>query len=89
MDDDFQLNDIRPLKAKKSGKSRMSKTKKDAFDLYGSSGDDLDILVQDFILDQDVDENDWLFFPMMGAYSYSVQSNMISIKLPKKLGNFR
>ena len=91
VDDDFGLDDIRPLKAKNSVKSSgvMTMNKKNAFDLYGSSGDDMDILAQDFLLDQDVDEEDWLFFPMMGAFSFSIQSNMVSVPLPKRLGNFR
>ena len=91
VDDDFGLDDIRPLKAKNYVKSSgvMSMNKKNAFDLYGSSGDDMDILAQDFLLDQDVDEEDWLFFPMMGAFSFSIQSNMVSVPLPKRLGNFR
>lgn len=91
VDDDFVLDDIRPLKAKNSVKSSglVSMNKKNAFDLYGSSGDDMDILAQDFLLDQDVVEEDWLFFPMMGAFSFSIQSNMVSVPLPKRLGNFR
>jgi len=93
-DDDFSLEDIRPLKANRNNancKSMLSKQTKNKipFDLYGSSGDDMDILVEDFGLDQDVDEEDWLFFPMMGAFSYNLQSSMISVTLPKKLGNFR
>ena len=88
VDDDFGLDDIRLLKAKNSVKS-SGLNKKNAFDLYGSSGDDMDILAQDFLLDQDVDEEDWLFFPMMGAFSFSIQSNMVSVPLPKRLGNFR
>jgi len=90
-DDEFNLDDIRPLKANRN-KSMLSNKKKDkkiSFDLYGSSGDDMDILAQDFVLDQDVDEEDWLFFPMMGAFSYSMQSSMVSVTLPKRLGNFR
>jgi len=90
-DDDFSLDDIRPLKANRNNacKSMLSKKDKISFDLYGSSGDDMDILAQDFVLDQNVDEEDWLFFPMMGAFSYSMQSSMVSVTLPKRLGNFR
>merc|ERR1719422_2901852 len=68
-DDDFSLEDIRPLKANRNGvcKSMLPKQKNGiSFDLYGSSGDDMDILAQDFQLNHDVDEEDWLFFPMMG-----------------------
>lgn len=89
-DEEFTLDDIRPLKAKRNAcKSMLSNNEKNAFDLYGSSGDDMDILAQDFVLDEDVDEEDWLFFPMMGAFSYSMQSSMVSVTLPKRLGNFR
>jgi len=91
VDDDFNLEDIRPLKANRNNvyKPIFGEKNKIAFDLYGSSGDDMDILAQDFRLDQDVDEEDWLFFPKMGAFSYSMESSMISVSLPKKLGNFR
>jgi diaminopimelate decarboxylase len=51
-------------------------------DIYGSSGDDMDILVQDYILDQSVSEGDWLHFGNMGAFSYGLESNMASTALP-------
>lgn len=59
------------------------------FDVYGSSGDDMDVIAQDCQLSQSLDENDWLHFSKMGAFSFGLQANMISAKLPAKFGNFR
>lgn len=81
VDESYELSDISVLK--------KSISKVDNFDIYGSSGDDMDILVQDYPLDCDVDVDDWLFFPKMGAFSYGLTSQMISVKLPGKFGNFR
>lgn len=59
-------------------------------DIYGSSGDDMDILVTDFGLAAlNLERDDWLFFGKMGAFSISLQRRMISVKLPEKFGNFR
>merc|ERR1711860_214451 len=44
-------------------------------DIYGSSGDD-------------IDENEWLYFPNMGAFSFSLSTNVNSCQLPSKFGNF-
>ena len=58
-------------------------------DILGSSGDEMDAIMEGQILDFDVNENDWLLFPNMGAFSIGLDSNMASVALPSKLGNFR
>ena len=58
-------------------------------DIFGSSGDEMDAISEDQILDFDVNENDWLLFPKMGAFSIGLDSNMASVALPTKLGKFR
>ena len=58
-------------------------------DIFGSSGDDMDILIHDQILDFEVNENDWLFFPSMGAFSIGLDSDLASVALPSKYGKFR
>lgn len=58
------------------------------FDVFGSSGDDLDVVAQDLVLGHNVEEEDWLFFANMGAFSIGANTNMKSIKLPGKFGNF-
>lgn len=59
------------------------------FNVLGSSGDDIDVLVQDLGLGHNVEEEDWLFFANMGAFSIGTNTNLKSIKLPSKFGNFR
>ena len=58
-------------------------------DIFGSSGDDMDIIVQEQILDFNVEEEDWLLFSNMGAFSYVLDSDMASVALPSKYGKFR
>ena len=58
-------------------------------DIFGSSGDEMDAISEDQILDFDVNENDWLLFPKVGAFSIGLDSNMASVALPTKLGKFR
>lgn len=82
-DENYELENVVALKGQEKNDKEI------LFDIFGSSGDDMDILVQDYLLDLDVQEDDWLFFPKMGAFSYGLQANMISIKLPSKFGNFR
>ena len=58
-------------------------------DIFGSSGDDMDIIVQEQILDFNVEEEDWLLFSNMGAFSYTLDADMASVALPSKYGKFR
>jgi diaminopimelate decarboxylase len=58
-------------------------------DIFGSSGDDMDIIVQEQILNFNVEEEDWLLFSNMGAFSYTLDADMASVALPSKYGKFR
>lgn len=84
VDENYALEQISALK-----KSSAAKKVQENVDIYGPSGDDLDILVEDYPLDTQVHVDDWLFFPKMGAFSYGIGCQMISVKLPGKFGNFR
>ena len=48
----------------------------------------MDTIAQDLELDHDLEENDWIFFPQMGAYSIGLSTEVTSLKLPSKFGNF-
>jgi len=58
-------------------------------DIFGSSGDDMDIIVQEQFLNFNIDEEDWLLFSNMGAFSYTLDADMASVALPSKYGKFR
>ena len=58
-------------------------------DIFGSSGDDMDIIVQEQFLNFHIDEEDWLLFSNMGAFSYTLDADMASVALPSKYGKFR
>ena len=82
VDPDYNITAVKSLStATKNGRSQV-------VDIFGSSGDDMDVIVQDFQLDHDVDENDWLFFPKMGAFSLGLAVETTSVKLPAKFGKF-
>ena len=81
VDPDYNISAVKSLTSANNGRNQT-------VDIFGSSGDDMDIIVQDFQLDHDVDENDWLFFPKMGAFSLGLSSETTSLKLPAKFGNF-
>lgn len=83
VDDNYNINDVKSLLP-----SNAPPTQSVVADIYGSSGDDIDVIVQDLELDHDVDENEWLFFPNMGAFSFSLSTHVNSCQLPSKFGNF-
>lgn len=82
IDDLFEVKNVKNL----SNKVNKAEVK---VDIFGSSGDDMDILIQNQLMDFDINENDWLFFPDMGAYSIGFDSNLVSVALPSKFGKFR
>ena len=49
----------------------------------------MDIIVQEQFLNFNIDEEDWLLFSNMGAFSYVLDSDMASVALPSKYGKFR
>lgn len=83
-DEDFNLEEVKVLR---SGNAAFSK-KALCYDIFGSSGDDMDTLGQEMVLYEAINEKNWLFFNKMGAFSYSLQSEMESVKLPARFGNF-
>ena len=83
VDDNYNINDVKSLLPKACNAPNPV-----VADIYGSSGDDIDVIVQDLELDHDVDENEWLYFPNMGAFSFSLSTNVNSCQLPSKFGNF-
>ena len=82
IDDDFNLKNIKSL-------NKIVKYAETKVDIFGSSGDEMDILIQDHILDFEINENEWLLFPNMGAFSIGFDANLISVALPSKYGKFR
>ena len=83
VDDNYNINDVKSLLPKACNAPNPV-----VADIYGSSGDDIDVIVQDLELDHDVDENEWLYFPNMGAFSFSLSTNVNPCQLPSKFGNF-
>merc|ERR1712018_118036 len=79
VDDSFQVENVKSIKNDEKVK----------VDIFGSSGDEMDAISEDQVLDFDVNENDWLLFPKMGAFCIGLDSNMASVALPTKLGKFR
>ena len=84
VDDNYRIDKVKAL-TKSSDKPQDHHV---VVDIYGSSGDDIDVIVQDLALDHDVDENEWLFFPNMGAFSFGLSTTVKSCQLPSKFGNF-
>lgn len=73
-----------------SSSNRQAMCKEEVkIDIFGSSGDDMDIIVQEQILNFNVEEEDWLLFSNMGAFSYTLDADMASVALPSKYGKFR
>jgi len=82
VDENYTIGDVKSLKSVQKGLHHA------LVDIFGSSGDDMDVIAQDLELDHDVEENDWIFFPKMGAYSIGISTEVTSLKLPSKFGNF-
>lgn len=82
IDDEFNLNNIKTL-------NKIVKYAETKVDIFGSSGDEMDILIEDHILDFEINENEWLLFPNMGAFSIGFDANLVSVALPSKYGKFR